>query len=228
MPDVRPVGFSLLEVLRAHPCFGSLDDDSLARLAGQAVRRTYDPGQVILWEGEPSTGMWVVEAGHGKIYRVNPEGREIILHLFKSGDTFNDIAALDGGPNPANVEALSQVTAWVIASQSLYELMRGDVEVALAVLRALTVRVRELVQQIEDLALYSVTVRLARFLVGQQDIPPAEQPPITRATLAAHLATTPETISRALRGLEEMGAIQFDRHEILVVNVDLLQAIAEL
>jgi CRP-like cAMP-binding protein len=228
MPDSRPVGFSLLEVLRSHPCFGSLDADSLARLAGQAARHTYSPGEVILCEGEPSTGMWVVEAGHGKIYRVSAEGREHILHLFKPGDTFNDIAALDGGPNPANAEALSEVTAWVIASETLNQLMRDDVEVALAVIKALTVRVRDLVRQIEDLALYSVTVRLARFLVGQQNTPPAEYPPITRATLAAHLATTPETISRALRSLEEMGAIRFDRHEILVVNVDLLQAIAEL
>jgi CRP-like cAMP-binding protein len=228
MSGSRPVGFSLLEVLRGHPCFGDLDSESLDHLAAQAARRTYQPGQAILVEGEPSTGMWVVESGHGKIYRVSAEGREHIIHLFKLGDTFNDIAALDGGPNPANVEAISEVTAWLIASQTLDELMRADVEVALAVIRALTVRVRDLVQQIEDLALYSVTVRLARFLVGQQGIPADEQPSITRATLAAHLATTPETISRALRGLEEMGAIQFDRHEILVVNTDLLGAIAEL
>jgi CRP-like cAMP-binding protein len=228
MASARPVGFSLVEVLRATSCFADLDAGSLEHLASQAVRRTYAPGEVIFVEGEPSSGMWVVESGHGKIYRVNAEGREHILSLFTSGDTFNEIAALDGGPNPASVEALSQVTAWVVASTSLHRLMRDDVEVALAVLKALTFRVRSLVQQIEDLALYSVTVRLARFLVSQQNLPPTELPPITRATLAAHLATTPETISRALRGLEEMGTIRFNRHEILVVNADLLHAIAKL
>ena len=49
---------------------------------------------------------------------------------------------------------------------------------------------------------------------------------VTRAAIAAHLATSPETISRSLRALEEAGAIRFDRHRIIIVDSDLLQSIA--
>jgi hypothetical protein len=53
---------------------------------------------------------------------------------------------------------------------------------------------------------------LARFLIKQLDDPALSSPSITRTTIAAHLATTPESISRALRTLEDIGASLAVRH----------------
>jgi CRP-like cAMP-binding protein len=76
--------------------------------------------------------------------------------------------------------------------------------------------------------LYSVPARLARFLLSQSEAPALEGPGITRTAIASHLATTPETISRTLRMLEDAGAIRFDRHQILIVNEALLRDLAML
>ncbi len=89
-------------------------------------------------------------------------------------------------------------------------------------------RVRGLVHQIEDLALYGAVVRLARFLLKQAEDPALSAPGVTRAAIAAYLATTPETISRALRTLEDNGAIRFDRHRIVIIREDLLRDLAAL
>jgi len=142
------------------------------------------------------------------------------------GDTFNDIAALDGGPNPANAAAIGDVTAWVIPSVILHEVLDSDRTMALAIIQGLAGRVRQLVFQIEDLALRSVMGRLARFLLEQVENPALTVPAVTRTLIASHLATTPETVSRALRSLEEQGAIQFDRHRIIIVKADRLREIA--
>ncbi|MEL6406987.1 MAG: helix-turn-helix domain-containing protein [Chloroflexota bacterium] len=87
-------------------------------------------------------------------------------------------------------------------------------------------RVHSLVGQIEDLALYSVIVRLARFLIKQVDDPSLSGDGVTRKIIAAHLNTTPLTISVALRELATARAIEFDRHQVMIVDEIKLQAIA--
>ncbi|MCC7447245.1 MAG: Crp/Fnr family transcriptional regulator [Anaerolineae bacterium] len=212
--------------LRQVPYFAHLSDQHLEALAQQAIRRRFDVGEIIFTEGSPSAGLWILEAGNVKAYKLSAAGNEYILRLLGAGDTFNDIAALDGGSNPANAAAIAEVTAWVIPTATLHQMLATDRAMALAIILGLAGRVRHLVFQMEDLALRSVTSRLARFLLEQAENPALTAPAVTRTLIAAHLATTPETVSRALRSLEEMGAIQFDRHRILIVKADLLHEIA--
>jgi CRP/FNR family transcriptional regulator len=176
----------------------------------------------------PSDGLWLVRKGRVKISKVSAEGTEHILHILGAGNTFNDIAALDGGLNPANAIALSQSTVSMIPSDEITYLIEANGAFALKVVRILSQRVRGLVGQIEDLALYSVIVRLSRFLLKQLNDPGLSGPGVTRTAIAAHLATTPQTISVALRELEEAEAIEFDRHRILITDEEKIQAIAML
>ncbi len=225
-PAPAPAEFSLAVCLSRHPYFRNLGPQSLNLLVQAATMHQFAAEEIIFLEGDPSAGLWVVERGRVKIYKISLEGREHILHMPGPGDSFNDISALDGGPNPANAAALTAVTAWAIGSQDLRAMLHTDPALALAALEVLTARVRTLVRQIEDLALYSVPARLARFLLAQMDNAPSGRPPVTRAAIAAHLATTPESVSRALRMLEEAGAIRFDRHRIVIVDPDLLRTLA--
>jgi CRP-like cAMP-binding protein len=219
---------ALTEHLHTLVYFESLNSDLLRQLAEQTQQRSFQAGETIFFQGEPASGLWLIESGRVKIYKINPEGEEHILHLLGTGNTFNDIAALDGGTNPANAASLSDVTLWMLPSDVLHNLLLSDGQVALKVIKVLAGRVRALVQQIEDLALYSVTIRLARFLLKQTDDPALSGPGVTRAAIAAHLATKPETVSRALRTLEENGAIRFDRHRIVITDEKLLHTIAAL
>jgi CRP/FNR family transcriptional regulator len=209
--------------------FEGIADDELAYVAERGILRTFAAGEMIFLEGEPADGLWIVETGSVKIFKLSRDGGEHILHLRGPGKTFNDIAALDGGGNPASAAALSDlVLVWLVPSDVLTYVLVHNARVALNVIQLLAVRVRSLVGQIEDLALYSVMVRLARFLLRQSEDPSLSVPGITRTAIAAHINTTPQTISHVLRSLEESGAIQFDRHRILITDEHLLRSIAML
>lgn len=223
-----PPSIALVNELHSLPYFASLNSDRLEMLASQCQRCPFSANEIIFLESEPSAGLWLIEQGRVKIFKVNPDGEEHILHLLGPGNTFNDIAALDGGLNPANAAALTQVQVWLLPSAALHQLIEADSVLAGQVIKFLAGRVRTLVGQIEDLALYSVTIRLARFLLKQAEDPALSGPGVTRAAIAAHLATKPETISRSLRTLEQAEAIRFDRHRILILREDLLRTIAEL
>lgn len=207
--------------------FTGITSEEIAYVTNNSLLRTFAANEVIFIEGEPALGLWIVESGRVKIHKLSPDGSEHILHLRGPGKTFNDIGALDGGNNPANATALSaKVQVWLIPSEVITYVLTHNPQIALNVIRLLSNRVRSLVGQIEDLALYSVIVRLARFLIKQTQDPSLSGPGITRTAIAAHLNTTPQTISVALRELETAGAIRFDRHQITIVDDMRLRAIA--
>ena len=209
--------------------FEGIVEDEIGYIAEHTVLRSFSIGEMIFLEGEPAEGLWIVKEGSVKIFKLNPDGGEHILHLRGPGKTFNDISALDGGSNPANAAALSsEALVWLIPSEVIRHIITRNPQVALNVIKHLAGRVRSLVEQIEDLALYSVIVRLARFLLKQAEDPSLSGPGITRTAIAAHINTTPQTISNVLHTLEETGAIKFDRHRIVIVNESTLRSIAML
>jgi len=212
--------------LSQHPYFEALHPDAMQVLVHRAVSRDFQRDAVIFLEEQPSMGMWINREGRVRIYKMNSEGEEKTIHIVGTGGTFNDIAAFDGGPNPAYAAALSDVSLWVIPTGALEQAMDIDPMLARRIVKALSYRVRNLVNQIADMTLYSVVVRLARFLVHQTENPALDGPEITRALIANYLATTPESVSRALRTLQDTGAIDFDRQDIKILDRSLLHTIA--
>lgn len=214
--------------LRSSRYFEGISEDELQSITRQSRLHTFDAPAIIFHEGEPSAGLWIVESGHVKVYKLSPNGNEHILHLRGPGKSFNDIAALDGGPNPAGAAALSpNVRVWLIPEGVIQEILATNNRVALNVVHMLAVRVRTLVDQIEQLTLHSVVARLAHFLLRQTEDPSMAGPGVTRTAIAAHLNTTPQTVSVALRELEASGAIVFDRRQVKIIREQLLRDIAE-
>lgn len=220
--------FSVRAMLQQMPYFAHVAEPSLSAIVQQAIHYTFIPNEMIFLEGDPSAGLWIIEHGRVKAYKLSPDGQEYILRFFGPGNTFNDLAALDNAPNAASTMAVTDVSAWVIPSAIFTAALQSDHDLSLAVLNGLVGRVRELVGRVEDLALRPVTARLARFLLEQVEDPTLTHPAVTRALIASHLATTPESISRSLRVLEKSGAIRFDRHRIIIVQPDILRQQAQL
>lgn len=217
---------NLADYLRKLPYFEQCPQTTLDLLAEQSIKRHFEAGESIFHEGDPSLGLWLIERGSVKIFKISIDGVEHILHLLGEGNSFNDIAAFGGGENPAHAAALSSTDVWLISLTSIDEALAADAALARRVIQLLALRVRGLVHRFEDLTLYGVVVRLARFLIQQADDPALSAPGVTRAAIAAYLAATPETISRALRTLEDGGAIRFDRHRIVIIREDLLRNLA--
>jgi CRP/FNR family transcriptional regulator len=214
---------SILDLLRHVPYFAGLPDEALTALARVAGARRYARGQVIFLEGEPCAGLFIVAAGEVKISKLSAQGREQILQQLGPGGTFNEVAVLDGGPNPASVT--------VTADASLYHISRADVrrlahrypELAWALIESMARRTRHLVRMVEDLALRSVKARLARLLLAEAALGRAageidRSHMVSQAEMAARLGTVREMVGRALRDLSDEGLIEFDRHRIVVMN----------
>src|SRR6266702_7080538 len=112
-----------IEMIRKIPYFSMLSTDDLTQVAMQTVERHFNRGDLILIAGETEGSLCYVCSGLVKVFKASPDGKEQVLRLIGAGDTFNDVPALDGGPNPASVAAVESSNVYVIRSSGLHKII---------------------------------------------------------------------------------------------------------
>ncbi len=127
------------ELLGATPLFAGIDADGMARIAARAVEIDATPGQVIARQGEIGTGFFVVVQGAATVIR---DGAAI-AHL-GPGEFFGELSVLDGRPRVAGVVADGPTICLALASWDFEAVVREQPAVALAVMRGLATRIRDL------------------------------------------------------------------------------------
>jgi len=217
-----------IEMLRKIPYFSALSTDDLAQVAMFTVERHFNRGDLILIAGETEGSLCYVCSGLVKVFKTSPEGKEQVLRLIGVGNTFNDVPALDGGPNPASVAAVESSKIYVIRRSGLYQLILTRPEVAEAVVFTLAKTLRHLVALVEDLSLRHVTARVAKILLDQEISAQQGQHVhrLTQTEMAALVGSTREVVGRALKELETTGAIEMRHGQAVVSNQERLRIIA--
>jgi len=189
-----------LESLRSTPMFGGLADEDLARIASVTRVRQYDRGEIVVLAGASGDGLYIVHRGLIKVYKTSSEGKEQVLRLIKPPNTFNDVPALDGGPNPASAAAMERSSVYIIRQTDLRKLILERPAIAESVIRTLTGALRHLVELVEDLSFRHVTQRIAKMLAEQESAitPDGEGHRLTQQEMAAMAGTAREMVGRAL------------------------------
>lgn len=179
-------------------------------------------GAVIQIEGDPADAMYIVAEGRVKISRLAAGGREQVLYVVGPGQHFNTVPVFDGGPCPANAEALSDVALLALPRAAVRATIEAHPPIGLALLREFSGRLRHMVNLVDDLALHTVQGRLAGLLLAQAEAFERGEPVIalTQAEMAARLGTVREMIARTLRGFEVQGLIRLERGTIALLDRD--------
>ncbi|HEX2910270.1 MAG TPA: Crp/Fnr family transcriptional regulator [Chloroflexia bacterium] len=215
-----------IEFLRKLPYFAGLEPDhqALAKLAAATVEEHYERGQLLFLEGETCRGLYYVQEGRVRVFKSGPEGKEQNLRLAGPGMTFNDVPVLDGGPNPASADALEPCTVWIVPTSAVQQLLDDEPEIAKAVIKIFANRMRHLTALIGDISLRQVTGRVARILLSQveEDAIPGigisnmVSSQMTQAQIASTAGTVREMVGRALKSMENAGAIEAHRGHIII------------
>ncbi len=157
-----------IEMLLQIPLFAPLSALELTHVAAMSVERHYELGDLILLEGDTGEALHYVCSGLMKVFKTSAGGKEQVLRLIAVGHTFNDVPALDGGPNPASAAAMEPSIVYVIQRAELRKLIMTRPEVAKAVVQTLASALRHLVALVEDLSLRHVAARVAKILLEQE------------------------------------------------------------
>ena len=215
----------IVKELKAVPFFSGLSDAPLREIARAAREKKFDSGQMIFFENDRCDGLYFIRNGSIKIYKMSSSGREQILHIFKSGETFAEVPTFDNGLCPANAQATDDSTLLLIRKSDLEKVVRAYPEVALGLLHHFAHLLRRFTLRLEELALKDVGARLAGYLLRLADEagkPTAEGIAIrlseSQQEIASHIGTVREIVSRNLHKFQDMGLIRLKGRTFVILD----------
>jgi CRP/FNR family cyclic AMP-dependent transcriptional regulator len=216
-----------MDFLKGNPYFSGLSPAALDVIAKGTFEKKIDRGEIFLLEGEAEEVLYFVASGAVKIFKTSAEGKEQILGIARPGDSFNDVAVFDGGPNLSAAQAMGPVVIYGIRKANLEAIIRDYPQVATNVTRVLATRVRNLVSLVEDLSFKHVIGRIAKVLLQYAGSGTETGQRLTQQEMAAMAGTVREVVGRSLKVLEQEGAIKLDHHRIIIVDREALKKMVE-
>lgn len=216
--------------------FRRVSADDRQRLLAVSRIRTYERGDVVFEQGEPSDYFPIVVNGRVKVFRMTPAGKEIILEIFQSGDPLGAVAVYESTPFPASAMALEPTQCLVIQRRDFFELLERHPSLVRSLLTGLTHRLVELTRRLSDLTGGRIESRFARLFLklgdemGRPDatrggifVPMA----LSRQELADLTGTTIETAIRIMSRWNKEQVLLTDKDGFVIVDGDALRTAAE-
>lgn len=224
----------LIEELKQANLFSRLEGDELDDLAAIARARRLDNGDILFSTGDRAKGFYVLLEGKIKLYKISPDGKEYILRVVSTGQTFAEAAAFSGLTYPVFAESMSPCRLVYFDAGDFRNLIQKSPQLALNMIATMASLLQSLNQKIEDLSLREVAARLCRHLLARarQQLGEAKdgstlQLETTKSALAASLGTIGETLSRTFKKLQQRGIVEVDRDAVTLLDCRQLEEIAD-
>ena len=207
-----------LEVLGGLPLFEPLSPDERERLAAGCRMRAFARGAALFREGERADGMHIVLRGVVRVVRFAPDGREMVLHLVRKGNTIGEAAMFQKGTFPASAVAVDDVETLFLPADALFTLVTENPEMAL----------RMFAHKLAAQGHGGAACRLATYLLHRRQIGGGDciRLGVSREVLANLLGLARETLSRQLSRFSEAGLVELRGKDIVILDVPALQATA--
>lgn len=221
---------ALATSLRGCRLFAGLPPADLADIASITQLRGLTPGEYLFREGDPARGFYIVRRGAVNVHRVSAAGKEQVIRVFRAGESFAEATLATEAGYPADARAVEPAQVLLVRKAEFLRLLGRRPELALRMLAAMSLHLRALVGQLEDLTLKDVETRLAHWLLqrcpADTEGPVTVQVPGTKRMLAAELGTVSETLSRTLGKFRDQQWITVKGRAIVVRSPDGLRALA--
>ncbi len=203
-------------------------------LARQCRFRRYAEGEHIIDGQGSGRDVYFVVAGTVRVVNYSPSGREVAFDDIPAGHIFGELAALDGGPRSAFVQALSAgATAAAMPPDIFLDLLARYPKVGLEIMRRLARVVRFSTERIMDLStvgannrVHAELLRLAQ-AAGKTGNSSVISPIPHHADIASRVSTTRETVARVFSELTRAGMLERNKSALVVRDVAKLTELVE-
>ena len=211
-------------MLSTKSIFLDLSESELASVHARCRRRGVQKREEVIQQGAGGDEMFIVERGRLKMTAVSPQGKEIAFGILEAGDTFGEMAMLDGERRSATITALEPCELMTLSRESFKTLIAEQPEIAIRLMVILSHRLRHTSRLYEDSVFMEVPGRLAQFLIqfsgadNASNETPGLEISLSQYELGTLVNASRESVNKLLKDWEEQGLIELGRNRIRVLN----------
>jgi len=224
MPDHRTPIFKRFEVLK------DLAADALDDLAGSLSWTSAPAGKQIVLANEPCGDVYFIVDGRVQVLLYSAaEGKPVLFVTLRAFEMFGEMAAIDGSPRSATVEAEDDCVLAVLPREQFLRLIRAYPAFSFAVMKQLVAQARRLSDRVYEFSTLGVQARVYAELLrvvalaGEQNGQALLSPAPLLVDLAARVSTHREAVSRVISRLQDNGILKREGPNIRVLEIDRLR-----
>lgn len=195
--------------------FERFDRQELDKLEALAQRKRYAAGTAVFFQDDPSDSLYIVLSGSAKVFQTSEDGKDRILRILRRGDSFGELAMIEGRPRSASVQTLEDTEMLALARKDFADFAGQHPEVLWKLLAALAEWVRRMNEEVLDLSFRDVPYRVLRLLSQLVERHGEAGPdgwritlPLSPRELASMAGSNSETVARLLDRFESEGLVR--------------------
>ena len=218
-----------MEFQSCFPVWDRLSADQQSRILDNLVFREIEKGTVIHNGSADCTGLLLVQSGQLRAYILSDEGREITIYRLFDRDIclFSASCMLRSAQFDITIEAEKDTGLWVIPAEVYRSIMEQSAPLSNYTNEVMAARFSEVMWLVEQVMWKSMDKRVAAFLLEEAAIEKTDRLSITHETIANHLGTHREVVTRMLRYLQGEGMVRLSRGTVELLNEKKLTALRD-
>ena len=214
-----------MEFQSCFPIWNQLDTEQQARILGSLVSHRVKKGTVIHNGSMDCTGLLLIKSGQLRVYILSDEGREITLYRLFELDMclFSASCMRRAIQFDVTIAAEKDTEFWVVPTEVYKGILEESAPAANYTNELMASRFSDVMWLMEQIMWKSLDRRLAAFLLEEASIEGSSTLKITHETIANHLGSHREVITRMLRYFQNEGMVSLSRGVIEITNTDRLE-----
>ncbi|MDN6344870.1 MAG: Crp/Fnr family transcriptional regulator [Tetragenococcus koreensis] len=208
------------------PLFNHLELEDQKRIHQLVRHVTYEKGEAIVSPYDDPQ-LVIVAKGLLKVYQLFPSGKEQLLRVVEPGGYEGENALFGVKSNNLFSESLQKTEVCVLKQSDFQKLLKDYPQLSLKLLTINAEKNAKVEEQTQFLTMERIEERLATYLLDLAKAAESSQVkiPMKMKELAGFLGTTPETLSRKLKTLEEAQLIKREKQTIQILDAERLEEI---
>lgn len=204
-----------------HARFDLFSDELKQAILKEGTVVEANAGDVLLKSGDKILNTILVVDGRLKIYRQDESGKEYLLYYLESGNAcaLSIMCALQNEESKITAVAETDATLISIPFEFIGKWMETYPNWNAFVVRTYRARFDDLLLTLDNIAFQKMDERLVHYLRQKQE-GFGDEIPVSHQEIANDLNSAREVISRLLKKLEQLGAVELERNLIRIINLD--------
>jgi CRP-like cAMP-binding protein len=188
-------------------------------------------GEIVISHLDQARDVFFVLEGRVRVTLYSRNGREVDYRDIGPGDLFGEMAAIDGAPRSATVEALEPARLGRLSEAAFHELVETHPQLTWVLLKHLSAQIRVLTERVFEFSTLLVRDRLIHELLrlaeasGGQEGRAEARPAPTHFELAHRISSHREVVSREMSALAKAGLVEKREGALIFSDLDQLRSL---